>query len=120
MYFLICKFYGRTILFLVSLWFVIFYSGTVMADEVKIVIKDRMDNTANFSAQIHAGDTVSWVNDGHVQHTITFDDESIKGSNNLRAGSQFSITFDKPGEYSYYCIYHKVFGMKGTITVIQK
>ena len=120
MYSLICKFYGRTILFLVSLWFVIFYSGTVMAGEVEIVMKDWIDNTANFNAQIHAGDTVSWVNDDHTAHTITFDDGSIKGSNNLMPGSQFSITFDKPGEYSYHCMYHKVFGMKGTITVIQK
>jgi plastocyanin len=74
----------------------------------------------NFTAQIHVGDTVSWVNDDDAHHTITFGDGSIKSSENLKPGSQFSITFGKPGEYNYSCKYHKDLGMKGTITVIQK
>jgi plastocyanin len=32
-------------------------------------------------------------------------------------GASWSLTFDKPGEYKYVCILHKVLGMEGTIIV---
>lgn len=34
-------------------------------------------------------------------------------------GTEFSLTFDKPGTYEYYCAVHYPQGMKGTITVTQ-
>lgn len=120
MYSIIYKFNGRAFLLLVSLCLIIFYSGVVRADELKIAMKGWIVHPSNFTAQIHAGNTVSWANDDDAQHTITFDDGSIKSSENLKPGSQFSITFDNPGEYNYSCKYHKDLGMKGTITVIRK
>jgi plastocyanin len=36
------------------------------------------------------------------------------------AGDVFSLTFDKPGTYEYYCAVHVQLGMKGTIIVLPK
>jgi plastocyanin len=33
------------------------------------------------------------------------------------AGAEFSLTFDKPGTYPYFCAVHADLGMKGTIVV---
>ena len=37
----------------------------------------------------------------------------------LPNGSTFTLTFDKPGTYAYYCSVHVGLGMKGTVTVTQ-
>lgn len=113
----LCK---RFVSFLAISGFVIFCSGVAMAEELRVVMKGWILHPENFTVQIHAGDTVTWVNDDDAQHTITFEDAAMKSSENLSPGREFSITFDKAGEYTYYCKYHKDLGMKGTITVIAK
>lgn len=99
---------------------VIIHGGGARAEDFKIIMKGWILHPENFTIQVHAGDTVTWVNDDDAQHTITFEDVALKSSENLAPGREFSITFDKAGEYTYYCKYHKDFGMKGTITVIAK
>lgn len=103
-----------------SLLLVILYSETAMAGGLKIIMKGWILHPENFTAQIHAGNTVIWVNDDDAQHTITFEDAAIRSSENLSPGREFFITFDKAGEYTYYCKYHKDLGMKGTVTVVAK
>jgi plastocyanin len=66
------------------------------------------------SIQIHAGDTVKWINMDSVQHQIkgdTFD------SGPLNQNGVFEYTFNQPGTYNYICSIHP--SMKGTITVVQ-
>jgi plastocyanin len=80
---------------------------------------------------IAAGTTVTWTNNGSVQHTVT--DDSSKASNPADAslptgvaawdsgpvngGQTFSHTFTTPGTYKYFCIPHEALGMLATITV---
>ncbi len=64
---------------------------------------------------VHAGDTVTWTNDGKVAsgHTVTgkgFD------SGVLPSGKTYSHTFSSPGTFSYVCQIHPF--MKGTVTVL--
>lgn len=66
---------------------------------------------------IRAGDTVVWVNDDDSHHKIIFEDASIKGSDNIKPDRRYSLTFERVGEYNYYCKYHGDYGMKGTIIV---
>ena len=33
------------------------------------------------------------------------------------AGNSWSLTFDTPGRYEYFCVFHRQLGMEGTITV---
>ena len=67
---------------------------------------------------VAAGATVTWTNNDQVQHTVTWDDQSVN-SGLLSQGETFSYTFDTPGTYGYFCIPHGSpgSGMFGTITV---
>lgn len=58
-------------------------------------------------AEVHipAGGTVLWVNTSRLAHTVTADDQSWD-SGYVDVGETFSMTFDTPGTYSYYCVPH--------------
>jgi len=67
---------------------------------------------------VSAGTTVTWTNNDAIQHTVTWDDRSVD-SGLLSQGDTFSIKFDQPGTYGYFCIPHGSpgAGMYGTVTV---
>jgi plastocyanin len=54
---------------------------------------------------VKAGTTVSWVNHDDVPHTVKANDGSFK-SKALDTDDKFTMTFDKPGVYEYYCSVH--------------
>lgn len=68
---------------------------------------------------IKAGDTVTWTQTGEEPHTVTADDGSFD-SGELDTGGAFSMRFDEPGTYGYYCTLHGGpggEGMSGVVTV---
>jgi plastocyanin len=68
---------------------------------------------------IPAGSTVLWNNAGLNVHTVTADDGSFD-SGDTPTGGQFTMEFDTPGTYAYYCSYHGDkggVGMSGVIVV---
>jgi plastocyanin len=64
--------------------------------------------------QITAGTTVVWRNEDQLIHTVTANDKSFD-SGLLQPGRTYRRTFDKPGQYPYYCIPHPF--MKGVVVV---
>ena len=54
---------------------------------------------------VAAGTTVTWVNHDDVPHTVRSVDGTIK-SKALDTDDKFSMTFDKPGTYEYFCSIH--------------
>jgi len=72
---------------------------------------------AEITVVIGVNNTVTWVNQDGVPHTVTATDDSFD-SGNLNAGASYSHTFSTPGTYTYYCTYHA--WMKGTIVVEDK
>ena len=69
--------------------------------------------------RVAVGTTVEWQNLGRNKHTVTADDGSFD-SGNMEPGSEFSWTFDQPGVYRYYCVYHGSrggVGMAGIVVV---
>ena len=64
--------------------------------------------------QIPVGTTVVWINRDASPHTVTADDESFD-TGLLARDDRFSMTFDQPGEYPYFCVYHPY--MTGAISV---
>ncbi len=54
---------------------------------------------------VAAGTTVTWVNHDDVPHTVRTVDGAIK-SKALDTDDKFSMTFDKPGTYEYFCSIH--------------
>jgi plastocyanin len=51
------------------------------------------------------GTTVTWVNHDDVPHTVKSDDGTFK-SKALDTDDKFTMTFDKPGVYEYFCSIH--------------
>ena len=64
--------------------------------------------------EITAGTTVTWTNNDGANHTVTADDGSFD-SGAFGSGATFSVTFDIPGTYTYFCGIHG--SMTGTIVV---
>lgn len=63
--------------------------------------------------QVHAGDTVTWVNTGQQLHTVKgrgFASQAFGG------GQSYRFRFRRPGTYPYICTLHPTL-MKGTIVV---
>jgi plastocyanin len=67
--------------------------------------------------RVAAGTTVVFENTDEYAHTVSSADDSpiAFGSDELGQGDTFSITFDTPGVYSYYCMIHPT--MRGTVIV---
>jgi plastocyanin len=65
--------------------------------------------------EVPVGTTVDWTNDDPFAHTVTADDGAFD-SGTMDAGQVFSLTFDEPGTFDYFCAVHP--SMTGTVTVI--
>ena len=69
--------------------------------------------------EIKAGTTVTWVNQDDIQHTVTLGtpENRQEGVNLSLSGrsATASFTFDRPGEYEYFCDRHQ--SMRGRILV---
>ena len=64
--------------------------------------------------QITAGTTVVWRNEDQLIHTVTANDKSFD-SGLLQPGRTYRRTFERPGQYPYYCLPHPF--MKGVVVV---
>jgi len=67
---------------------------------------------------IHEGDTVVWVNESASgwHDAQSFEDDF--SSERMGFGDTFAYTFEEPGVYGYYCIYHVIDGMQGAVVVL--
>ncbi|GMH56859.1 hypothetical protein TrVE_jg10597 [Triparma verrucosa] len=73
------------------------------------------------------GDSVKWINNKGGPHNVVFDEdaipsgvdqESISMSEQLgEEGDSWSMSFDKPGDYDYYCEPHRGAGMQAKLVV---
>jgi plastocyanin len=82
-------------------------------DEQRVEIADLAFNPETLN--VAAGSTVTWVSaDPDLPHTSTSDDE-IWTSGTLNEGDDFSVIFDEPGTFAYFCEVHPT--MRGSIVV---
>lgn len=63
---------------------------------------------------VKAGTEVTWTNSDDAAHTATADDSSFD-TGDMDKGDSASVTFDKPGTFTYYCRFHAF--MKATVEV---
>jgi plastocyanin len=93
-------------------------AGAVAANPVTADIKAFQFQPK--AIEVQAGAAVTWTNQDNIDHTITSGTpESPDGtfaSAPFGKGKTFTATFDKPGEYAYFCSKHK--SMHGTVKVL--
>ena len=94
--------------FLLSILVILSIGLSCGADQSQPMVKTV--EIVDFSFQpstvtVPVGTTVSWVNHGSVEHTVTSSDGTF-GSGNIAGGSEFIHTFSMPGTYSYHCSIH--------------
>jgi len=66
-------------------------------------------------AEVRAGQTVRWVNDDAVPHTVVAAEGADFASATLQAGDTYEFTPRSPGTISYACTIHP--GQEGTLVV---
>ena len=89
-------------------------NATLRNQSVPAVIlgTDEDDSYSNEPIEIKTGQTVTWHNGNTVSHTVTSgqdgdpDEGSLFVSYAITPNQDYSVTFNKPGEFDYYCIYH--------------
>ena len=101
-------------------------SSPTITEEGKVVSIVGNSGSNSYSPnplEIKVGDTVTWINNDSSPHTVTSSSSSLSSSEDsnfdsdvLRRDETFSFTFDKEGEYSYFCTLHP--SMTGTIIVL--
>jgi plastocyanin len=68
------------------------------------------------SLTVAPGTTVTWINQDDEPHTVVnAGNPRLFKSGALDTGNKFSVTFDKPGTYQYFCSLHP--HMTGVIVV---
>ena len=83
---------------------------------VKIVANAGSNSFSPNPVEVKVGETVTWINDDSGRHTVTSMD-GVFNSELMARGQSFSFTFDKAGEYPYFCEPHP--SMVGTVVVTE-
>jgi len=83
---------------------------------VRIVANAGSNSFSPNPVEVKIGETVTWINDDSGRHTVTSKD-GVFDSGMMGKGQSFSFTFDKPGEYPYFCEPHP--NMMGTVVVTE-
>ena len=92
------------------------------ANRAAIALADTTVDIIDFdyspgSVTVQTGDTVTWTQSGEEPHTVTADDGSFD-SGEMANGETFSMRFDSPGTYAYYCTLHGGAGGEGMSAVV--
>lgn len=96
-----------------------FVGNAVRAGEEYVDVDAADDFFAAEVIRVPVGTEVEWTNVGRNPHTVTADDGSFD-SGNMNPGDEWSWTFDEPGVYRYFCVYHGApggIGMAGIVVV---
>lgn len=89
----------------------------------EVVEVRSLDNSfIQATIEIEAGTEVNWINGGRNDHNILPVDESLTWGvdrDTFVPGTEFSLLFDEPGVFPYYCSIHgtKEVGMVGAVIV---
>jgi plastocyanin len=107
---------ARVIAAVLALW-LLAPAGSVFAQNSDAVVD--MQGISFVPKEIHVGPgaTVLWANSSPLGHTVTADDGAFD-SGMLDPGAEFSMFFDTPGTYQYYCQPHGGPGGTGMAAVV--
>lgn len=88
--------------------------GTAQA-KAEVDIKDF--KFVSEAVKVKAGGTVTFANADSAKHNAQTENDADGAFNtdDLLQGDSKAVTFDEPGTYDYYCVYHRF--MTGTVEV---
>jgi uncharacterized cupredoxin-like copper-binding protein len=98
-------------------------NGTPVVGNTTLTMSEKEFSITPATAKAHTGKIDVFVNnDGTIIHNFAVNvDGKPVISSDVKPGQkiQFTVTIDKPGDYTYYCAIpgHEQAGMKGTLTV---
>ncbi len=81
--------------------------------EATIVAVDFAFSPKNI--KVTTGTKVTWTNNDSVTHQIVSKGDPFPGDGTIDSGQSYSVTFDTPGTYDYFCGIHN--SMTGSIVV---
>src|SRR5579872_5024989 len=73
------------------------------ATEIQVTIKSFAFGPETLTVPV--GTKVTWTNKDNEPHTVVSNDQKFQ-SEAMDTGDIFSVTFDKPGSYGYFCSLH--------------
>jgi plastocyanin len=91
--------------------------GSVFAQDADATVNMQGLSFAPVTVHVGPGATVLWTNSSPLAHTVTADDAAFD-SGNLDPGATFSMVFDSPGTYQYFCQPHGSAGLHGMAATI--
>ena len=111
----------KTLAFYLVAFVVMFAAGVGNAATVDMLNKDVNGNKMIYNKEIvnvEVGETVTWVpvDKGHNVEMIA-GPEGAALPKKSKNGKEFSMTFEVPGIYYYWCTPHKGMGMIGLVVV---
>ncbi len=80
------------------------------ASEIIVKIKNFTFEPATLN--VKKGDTVKWINEDAVPHTVTSDSGNLLNSPTLATGESFTFTFSSPVSENYHCKIHPMMKAK--------
>jgi len=71
------------------------------------------------TVRVKAGGTVTWSNTDSARHNAQTETGANGAFNtmDLDKGDTKKVTFDKPGKFAYYCVYHRF--MEANVEVVE-
>ena len=113
----------KTLAFFVTIFGLVFMSSLAYADAYTIEMLNKRDDGAKMVysedvARVNVGDTINWVptSKGHNVEMIA-GPEGAELPKKSKNNKPFSMTFEVPGIYYYWCTPHKGMGMIGLVIV---
>jgi plastocyanin len=88
----------------------------VVSEEAQVTVKVVDRDYEPRELTINKGARVTWKFKGDLPHNVV-DDRGAFESPILERGDEWSLTFDDPGTYTYYCTLHH--SMQGTLVVLE-
>jgi plastocyanin len=89
--------------------------ASVPTSTAAVTVSMRNVKFASDSVEIRAGQSVRWVNQDMVDHTVTFEQPGPTSSGMMQTNGTFIARFEEPGVYRYHCSPHP--DMRGVVIV---
>lgn len=63
------------------------------------------------------GAIVRWINGTNSEHNVVAKEGAFKSPMLTQKNAQYEFRFTRKGTYEYYCVPHRIMGMKGMVVV---